>query len=171
MQPGLHERRASSRGARQHECVRTSEHSRWQRWIAGGVEAAAPKSRHGGGIEVFYREVAAVAEPCVLLLHGFPSSSHTFRDVLAPLGEVSRVVAPDLPGFGFSAAPGVDDYEYAFAHLADTVEAFLERKCAPRRAGQPMGHREGLLGRSVGRQPRAATRMVELRGNPIPVPG
>ncbi|QDP80067.1 alpha/beta hydrolase [Nocardia otitidiscaviarum] len=101
--------------------------------IPGGSvgSRAALKPRHRsldvGGIEVFYREVAAVAEPCVLLLHGFPSSSHTFRDVLAPLGEVSRVVAPDLPGFGFSAAPGVDDYEYTFAHLADTVEAFLER--------------------------------------------
>ncbi|MGV9306293.1 alpha/beta fold hydrolase [Nonomuraea sp. NPDC004354] len=84
-------------------------------------------SLHVDGLEVFYREAGAADKPCVLLLHGFPSSSHTFRHVLSPLAEVSRVIAPDLPGFGFSAAPGVDEYEYTFANLADTVEAFLEQ--------------------------------------------
>ncbi|MFI6476748.1 alpha/beta hydrolase [Nonomuraea sp. NPDC050663] len=79
------------------------------------------------GLEIFYREAGSPDLPCVLLLHGFPSSSHTFRHVMAPLAEVSRVVAPDLPGFGFSAAPRVDEYDYTFAHLADTMEAFLDR--------------------------------------------
>ncbi|NRQ32591.1 alpha/beta hydrolase [Nonomuraea sp. NN258] len=79
------------------------------------------------GLDVFYREAGTPDKPCVLLLHGFPSSSHSFRDVLAPLARVSRVIAPDLPGFGFSAAPGVDEYDYTFANLADTVEAFLKR--------------------------------------------
>lgn len=79
------------------------------------------------GLEIFYREAGAADQPCVLLLHGFPSSSHLFRNVLSPLAEVSRVVAPDLPGFGFSAAPTVDEYEYTFARLADTVEGFLEQ--------------------------------------------
>lgn len=82
------------------------------------------------GLEIFYREAGvsgASEQPCVLLLHGFPSSSHLFRYVMPPLASVSRVVAPDLPGFGFSDSPGVDEYEYTFARLADTVEAFLER--------------------------------------------
>jgi pimeloyl-ACP methyl ester carboxylesterase len=79
------------------------------------------------GLEIFYREAGTPDQPCVLLLHGFPSSSHLFRNVMPPLAEVSHVVAPDLPGFGFSASPGVDEYEYTFANLADTVEAFLER--------------------------------------------
>ncbi|MFI6298845.1 alpha/beta fold hydrolase [Nonomuraea sp. NPDC050790] len=79
------------------------------------------------GINVFYREAGARDRPCVLLLHGFPSASHTFRHVISPLAEVSRVVAPDLPGFGFSSAPRVGDFEYGFARLADIVEAFLER--------------------------------------------
>ncbi|MFI0420710.1 alpha/beta fold hydrolase [Spongiactinospora sp. 9N601] len=80
-----------------------------------------------GGVEIFYREAGTADRPCLLLLHGFPSSSHTFRHVLAPLAEVGRVIAPDLPGFGFSAAPGVDSYDYTFAGLADTVGAFLDR--------------------------------------------
>lgn len=79
------------------------------------------------GLEIFYREAGTPDQPCVLLLHGFPSSSHLFRHVMPPLAEVSHVVAPDLPGFGFSAAPGVDEHEYTFAHLADTVEEFLDR--------------------------------------------
>lgn len=84
------------------------------------------------GLEIFYREACDSdasgdsSPPCVLL-HGFPSSSHLFRHVMSPLAEVSRVVAPDLPGFGFSVSPGIDEYEYTFAHLAGTVEAFLER--------------------------------------------
>ncbi|WP_062434051.1 alpha/beta fold hydrolase [Herbidospora daliensis] len=92
---------------------------------------ASAKARHRrvdvDGIEVFYREAGSPDLPCVLLLHGFPSSSHCFRRVLAPLAGVSRVVAPDLPGFGFSAAPKVDEYAYTFANLADTMERFLER--------------------------------------------
>jgi pimeloyl-ACP methyl ester carboxylesterase len=79
------------------------------------------------GLEVFYREAGTRDAPCVLLLHGFPSSSHTFRHVLSPLGEVSWVIAPDLPGFGFTDAPTVDDYDYTFANMADTIEAFLEQ--------------------------------------------
>ncbi|MFD2791988.1 alpha/beta fold hydrolase [Promicromonospora vindobonensis] len=92
---------------------------------------ATSKPRHRSidvdGLEIFYREAGARDLPCVLLLHGFPSSSHSFRQVLSPLAEVSRVVAPDLPGFGFSAAPGVDEYDYTFANLADTIEAFLDQ--------------------------------------------
>jgi pimeloyl-ACP methyl ester carboxylesterase len=92
---------------------------------------ALDKPRHHSldvdGIQVFYREAGAPDKPCVLLLHGFPSSSHTFRNVLSPLAKVSRVIAPDLPGFGFSGSPGIDEYEYTFANLADTVEAFLEQ--------------------------------------------
>ncbi|MEV1077121.1 alpha/beta hydrolase [Streptomyces sp. NPDC050211] len=91
------------------------------------IQKPRHRSLDVGGLEIFYREAGAADRPCVLLLHGFPSSSHLFRQVLSPLAEVSRVVAPDLPGFGFSAAPGTDEYAYTFTNLADTVEAFLER--------------------------------------------
>ncbi|MBL1078257.1 alpha/beta hydrolase [Nocardia sp. 2] len=79
------------------------------------------------GLEIFYRETGTPDQPCVLLLHGFPSSSHTFRNVLAPLGEVSRVIAPDLPGFGFSSAPDPEKWEYTYAHQADAIETLLDR--------------------------------------------
>lgn len=73
------------------------------------------------GVRLFYREAGRADAPGVLLLHGQPSSSYSFRDVLGPLAEVARVVAPDLPGFGFTEAP--DDYPYTFDAMARTVDA------------------------------------------------
>lgn len=73
------------------------------------------------GVNVFYREAGRPDAPGVLLLHGQPSSSYSFREVIAPLAEVARVVAPDLPGFGFTEAP--DDYEYTFETMARTIDA------------------------------------------------
>lgn len=74
------------------------------------------------GVRVFYREAGLPDAPALLLLHGFPSSSHTFRDVMSPLAEVAHVVAPDLPGFGFTETP--DGYDHTFARMAATVDAF-----------------------------------------------
>ncbi|WP_105403340.1 alpha/beta fold hydrolase [Neorhizobium sp. T7_12] len=73
------------------------------------------------GVNLFYREAGRRDAPGVLLLHGQPSSSYSFRDVISPLASVARVVAPDLPGFGFTEAP--DDYEYTFDAMARTVDA------------------------------------------------
>jgi pimeloyl-ACP methyl ester carboxylesterase len=77
------------------------------------------------GVNLFYREAGRRDAPAVLLLHGQPSSSYSFRDVIGPLAQVARVVAPDLPGFGFMEAP--DDYEYTFGAMARTIDA-LTRK-------------------------------------------
>ncbi|MBZ2196285.1 alpha/beta fold hydrolase [Occultella gossypii] len=79
-----------------------------------------------GALEVFYRESGTPERPAVLLLHGFPSSSHTFHQVMPRLAEVAYVIAPDLPGFGLSSAPTVDAYDYTFENLSRTVEALLE---------------------------------------------
>ena len=76
------------------------------------------------GVEIFYREAGLRGAPAVLLLHGFPSSSHGFRDVMSPLAEVARVVAPDIPGSGFTKVP--DGYEYTFEALGRTIDAFTE---------------------------------------------
>ena len=85
----------------------------------------AHKTKHHtvevGGVNLFYREAGRRDAPGVLLLHGQPSSSYSFRDVISPLAEVARVVAPDLPGFGFTEAP--DDYEYTFEAMARTIDA------------------------------------------------
>jgi pimeloyl-ACP methyl ester carboxylesterase len=77
------------------------------------------------GLEVFFREAGRPSQPAVLLLHGFPSSSHTFREVMPPLAEVAHVVAPDLPGFGLSSSPTVDEYGYTFENLSWTIEDLL----------------------------------------------
>jgi pimeloyl-ACP methyl ester carboxylesterase len=79
------------------------------------------------GLEVFFREAGRRGQPTVLLLHGFPSSSHTFRDVMPPLAEVAHVIAPDLPGFGLSSSPTVDEYSYTFENLSWTIEHLLHR--------------------------------------------
>lgn len=73
------------------------------------------------GANLFYREAGRVDAPGVLLLHGQPSSSYSFRDVISPLADVARVIAPDLPGFGFTEVP--DDYEYTFDAMARTIDA------------------------------------------------
>lgn len=77
------------------------------------------------GLEVFFREVGHPTRPTVLLLHGHPSSSHTFREVMPPLADVAHVVAPDLPGFGLSSSPTVDEYDYTSENLSWTVEHLL----------------------------------------------
>ncbi len=88
------------------------------------------KTRHEmisvNGIDVFYRHAGDPSRPAILLLHGFPSSSHMYRNIIEPLSESAYVVAPDLPGFGFSSAPQADEYDYTFHNLADTIEAFIE---------------------------------------------
>lgn len=79
-----------------------------------------------GGLNLFFREAGDPNAPAVLLLHGFPSSSHTFRNVMEPLAEAAYVVAPDMPGFGFSDAPPVDAYDYTFENLANAIEALTD---------------------------------------------
>jgi pimeloyl-ACP methyl ester carboxylesterase len=76
------------------------------------------------GVDIFYREAGLPDAPAVLLLHGFPSSSHSFRNVMSPLAEVARAVAPDIPGSGFTKVP--DGYEYTFEALGRTIDAFTE---------------------------------------------
>ncbi|WP_432939273.1 alpha/beta fold hydrolase [Kribbella sp. CA-253562] len=76
-------------------------------------------------LSVHYREAGTPSSTAVVLLHGFPSSSYSFRAVLPVLGEHNYVVAPDLPGFGFSDAPTLDDYDYTFEHLSQVIEELL----------------------------------------------
>lgn len=75
------------------------------------------------GVELFYRAAGQRGAPGLLLLHGQPCSSFYFRNVIGPLSEVAHVVAPDLPGFGFTEAP--EDYPYTFDAMAETVDALL----------------------------------------------
>lgn len=78
------------------------------------------------GIEIFYREAGNKNNPTILLLHGFPSSSHMFRNLIPKLAEKYHVIAPDYPGFGYSAQPPFKDFPYDFAALADLMEEFTQ---------------------------------------------
>jgi pimeloyl-ACP methyl ester carboxylesterase len=80
------------------------------------------------GFNVFYRESGAVDAPKLLLLHGFPSASHMFRDLIPRLSDRFHIVAPDLPGFGKSDMPdrGKSGLRYTFARMAETIDRFTE---------------------------------------------
>ncbi len=77
-----------------------------------------------GDVDIFYREAGPKDAPVVLLLHGFPSSSHMFRDLIPQLAANHRVIAPDYPGFGQSSAPGLSQFPYTFAAIADVIDRF-----------------------------------------------
>src|SRR5579862_9919234 len=78
------------------------------------------------GVTVFYREAGPADGPVVLLLHGFPTSSFQFRELMPRLADTYRVIAPDLPGFGFTEVPAQRQYAYSFDGLAATMNAFTQ---------------------------------------------
>jgi pimeloyl-ACP methyl ester carboxylesterase len=78
------------------------------------------------GVEVFYREAGAETDPTLVLLHGYPSSSHMYRDLIPRLAEEFHVIAPDYPGFGHSDRPALDEFEYTFDHLAEFTASVLQ---------------------------------------------
>lgn len=78
------------------------------------------------GVNVFYRSAGRKDAPVILLLHGFPSSSHMFRNLIPLLAENYQVIAPDLPGFGFTVVPESRKYRYTFNNLCGTITAFLD---------------------------------------------
>ncbi len=99
------------------------------------------------GVALFYREAGPKDAPTVILLHGFPSSSHMFRELIPRLSDKYHVVAPDYPGFGYSDTPSPDQYAYSFDHLAETVEHFLDQNSITKYSiyiqdyGSPIGFR------------------------------
>jgi pimeloyl-ACP methyl ester carboxylesterase len=80
------------------------------------------------GQTIFYREAGNKEKtPTILLLHGFPTSSHMFRNLMPALADKFHLIAPDYPGFGNSSMPTIDEFEYTFDHLADIVDKFVEQ--------------------------------------------
>src|ERR1700712_776151 len=77
-----------------------------------------------GDVDVFYREAGPPDAPVILLLHGFPTSGHMFRDLIPALADRYRVIAPDLPGFGHPVVPGGKAFPYSFDRLAETIDGF-----------------------------------------------
>lgn len=118
-----------------------------------------------GGVEVFYREAGPKDAPTVLLLHGFPTSSHMFRTLIPALADKYRVIAPDLPGFGFTQVPADLHYAYSFANLAETIAGFTDALGLQKYAiyvfdyGAPVGFRLAL------RNPDRISAIISQNGN------
>jgi pimeloyl-ACP methyl ester carboxylesterase len=117
------------------------------------------------GFNVFYREAGPADGPKLLLLHGFPSSSHMFRDLIPLLADRFHIVAPDLPGFGLSDMPSRDAFSYTFENIANVIDRFTEVIGFDRYAvyvfdyGAPTGFRLAL------RHPERITAIVSQNGN------
>ena len=98
--------------------------------IALDAEAASTdisyKNVEVNGLDIFYREAGDKNAPTLLLLHGFPTSSHMFRNLMSELSDSYHMLAPDFPGFSNSSQPSMDDFDYTFDNLAATVEGFLD---------------------------------------------
>lgn len=117
------------------------------------------------GTDIFYREAGPADGPVVLLLHGFPTSSRMFRLLMVTLADRYRVIAPDYPGFGHSAAPDRAEFAYTFAHYADLMHALLAQLGVDRYAlysfdyGAPVGYRLALKG------PERVSALIVQNGN------
>ncbi|GAB5590721.1 hypothetical protein Unana1_05621 [Umbelopsis nana] len=118
------------------------------------------------GVQLFYREAGSKNAPHVLLLHGFPSSSHQYRNLIPVLAQKYHVIAPDLPGFGFTVVPEERQYHYTFESFAQTVGHFLDALHIKSFAvyvfdyGAPTGFRLGLI-----RQDLTITAIISQNGN------
>jgi pimeloyl-ACP methyl ester carboxylesterase len=117
------------------------------------------------GSKIFYREAGSKTAPTILLLHGFPTSSHMFRNLIPALADRYHVVAPDLPGFGFSDAPDRKQFKYTFENLAKVIDRFTQTIGLERYAiyffdyGAPVGLRLALA------HPERVTALVSQNGN------
>jgi pimeloyl-ACP methyl ester carboxylesterase len=123
------------------------------------------KSIEINGINIAYRESGNPKNPTIVLLHGFPSSSHQYRKVLNQLSDTYHLIAPDYPGFGNSDFPDSKEYEYTFDNLAVTIDAFLEKKEITSYAlmiqdfGAPVGFRIATA------HPERVTAIINQNGN------
>ena len=117
------------------------------------------------GVDLFYREAGPTDGPVVLLLHGFPTSSHMFRNLIPQLSDRYHVIAPDYPGFGQSGSPDRATFDYTFARYADMVDALLKQKGIESYAmyvmdyGAPVGYRLAL------KNPEQVSGLIIQNGN------
>ncbi|MEO3431915.1 alpha/beta hydrolase [Inquilinus sp. CAU 1745] len=123
------------------------------------------RTQQVGDVKVFYREAGAKNAPVLLLLHGFPSSSHMFRELIPLLADRYRVIAPDLPDFGQTEAPERGVFEYTFDNLAQVIDGFTQALRLDRYAlyvfdyGAPVGFRLATT------HPERVTALISQNGN------
>jgi pimeloyl-ACP methyl ester carboxylesterase len=131
----------------------------------GTMTAITYRSTDVNGLNVFYREAGPRDAPKLLLMHGYPSASHMFRDLIPRLADRFHVIAPDMPSFGQSAMPPRDSFTYTFEALTDVIEGFTEKMNFDRYAlyafdyGAPVGFRLAV------RRPERVTAVISQNGN------
>jgi len=117
------------------------------------------------GLQVFYRKAGNPDKPVILLLHGFPSASHMFRELMPVLEKDYYLIAPDYPGFGLSSSPDRDNFQYTFDKITEIMEAFIIQLGITKYAlyvfdyGAPIGFRLAM------RRPQNVTAIVSQNGN------
>lgn len=117
------------------------------------------------GLDIFYREAGDPSRPTVVLLHGFPASSHMYRELLSRLSDRYHLIAPDYPGFGDSSFPSPREFSYTFDHLADIMDRFLEKRGLKKFVlmiqdyGAPVGFRISI------KHPERVAGFVVMNGN------
>ena len=117
------------------------------------------------GLNIFYREAGDTDAPIILLLHGYPTSSHMFRNLIPVLSKKYHVIAPDLPGFGYSDAPDHEQFNYTFDNLASTMQSFIDQLEMKSFAiyvfdyGAPVGYRLAMT------NPEKITGIISQNGN------
>ena len=131
--------------------------------------AATPQVFHRtveiDGLEIFYREAGPTDAPTVLLLHGFPTSSHMFRNLIPALADKYHVVAPDYPGYGYSSMPSVEEFDYTFDKLAEVVEKFTERVGLQRYSIYLMDYGAPVGFRLAAKHPERVDTLIVQNGN------
>ena len=129
------------------------------------MSATHYRTQKVGDVEVFYREAGPIDAPVILLLHGFPTSSHMFRDLMPELADRYRLIAPDLPGFGLTRTPPRAAFTYSFDVLADVIGGFVDAIGLRRYAlyifdyGAPAGLRLAM------KHPERVTAVITQNGN------
>ena len=117
------------------------------------------------GLDIFYREAGSPDDPTILLLHGFPTSSHMFRNLIQVLSDRFHLVAPDYPGFGNSSMPSVEEYDYTFDGIAEIIDSFTEKLGLYKYSlymmdyGAPVGYRLAV------KHPERVESMIVQNGN------
>lgn len=130
-----------------------------------GVPAVRHRAATIDGVKIAFREAGDPADPAVLLLHGFPTSSHMFRELIPRLAASHYVLAPDYPGFGASDMPDPAQFDYSFARFADLMNALLERKGVDRYAVYLMDYGAPVGFRMFAQAPERVTGFIIQNGN------
>jgi len=123
------------------------------------------KTEEVDGLEIFYREAGPKDEKTILLLHGFPTSSHMFRNLIPQLSDRFHLVAPDYPGFGNSTMPGVGEWDYTFDNIADIIARFAEKKDLQRYSLYVMDYGAPVGFRIAARHPERIESLIIQNGN------